>query len=79
MIKKNQIQTYLDQQSKLFGKELFLQSSKQYDKNLTLSKKIRTYLMKSPNFINQYHSVKNVLLGTLGINSFLELVIRMQI
>ena len=39
MIKKNQIQTYLDQQSKLFGKELFLQSSKQYDKNLTLSNK----------------------------------------
>ena len=37
MIKKNQIQTYLDQQSKLFGKELFFQSSKQYDKNLTLS------------------------------------------
>ena len=37
MIKKNKIQSYLDQQSKLFGEELFLQPSKQYDKNLTLS------------------------------------------
>jgi len=37
MIKKNQIQTYLDQQSKLFGKEIFFQSSKQYDKTLNLS------------------------------------------
>ena len=33
MIKKNQIQTYLDQQSKLFGKELFSKPSNQYDKN----------------------------------------------
>ena len=41
MIKKNQIQTYLDQQSKLFGKELFLQSLKHYDKNLTLSSKVQ--------------------------------------
>ena len=41
MIKKNQVQTYLYQQSKLFGKELFFQSSKQYDKNLTLSNEIQ--------------------------------------
>ena len=39
MTKKNQIQIYLDQQSKLFGRELFFQSSKQNDKNLTLSNK----------------------------------------
>ena len=39
MIKKNQIQIYLDQQSKLFGRELFFQSSKQDDKNLSLSNK----------------------------------------
>ena len=79
MIKKNQIQTYLYQQSKLFGKELFFQSSKQYDKNLTFPTRLSAYLMKSPVSISQYHFVKNVLLGTLGINLFLEMVILMQI
>ena len=79
MIKKNKIQSYLDQQSKLFGEELFLQPSKQYDKNLTLSNENQDLSDEITEFLNQYHFVKNVLLVTLEINLFLEMVILMQI
>ena len=63
MIKKNQIQTYLDQQSKLFGKELFLQSSKHYDKNLTLSSKVQDLSDEVTKFCESISLCKKCSLG----------------
>ena len=63
MIKKNQIQTYLDQQSKLFGKELFFQSSKQYDKNLTLSNKTQDLSDEITEFYKSISLCKKCSLG----------------
>ena len=63
MIKKNQIQTYLDQQSKLFGKELFLQSSKHYDKNLTLSSKVQDLSDEVTEFYKSISLCKKCSLG----------------
>ena len=63
MIKKNQIQTYLDQQSKLFGRELFFQSSKQYDKNLTLSNKTQDLSDEITEFYKSISLCKKCSLG----------------
>ena len=63
MIKKNQIQTYLDQQSKLFGKELFPQSSKQYDKNLTVSSKTQDLSDQITEFYESISLCKKCSLG----------------
>ena len=39
MIKKNNTYTYLNQQSKLFGEELFIKFSRNVDEDLSLSTK----------------------------------------
>ena len=63
MIKKNQIQTYLDQQSKLFGTELFLQFPKHYDKNLTLSSKVQDLSDEVTEFYKSISLCKKCSLG----------------
>ena len=63
MIKKNQIQTYLDQQSKLFGKEIFFQSSKQYDKTLTLSNESQSLSDEITEFYKSISLCKKCSLG----------------
>ena len=63
MTKKNQIQIYLDQQSKLFGRELFFQSSKQNDKNLTLSNKSQDLNDKITEFYKSISLCKKCSLG----------------
>ena len=63
MIKKNLIQTYLDQQSKLFGKELFSHSSKQYDKNLILSNKTQDLSDEITEFYRSISLCKKCSLG----------------
>ena len=51
MIKKNKTYTYLSQQSKLFGEELFIKFSKNVDEDLSLS--IKTQNLSDE--INQYY------------------------
>ena len=63
MIKKNQIQTYLYQQSKLFGKELFSQHSNQYDKSLTLSNKTQDLSDEITEFYKSISLCKKCSLG----------------
>ena len=63
MIKKNQIQTYLDQQSKLFGRELFLQSSKHCDNNLTPSSEVQDFSDEITEFYKSISLCKKCSLG----------------